>query len=124
MDNLTHTLFALTVANAGFRRAGPGTTATLVIASSVPDIEFLTGVIGGRVAYLSAHRGPTHGPLGIGLGILVAGAVFLAYRRRGRATGGQASFAALAVAGIAGVLGHVALDFATSYGTRILSPFS
>lgn len=123
MDNLTHTLFALTVANAGLRRAGRGVTATLVLASSVPDLEFVTGLTGGRLAYLSAHRGPTHGPLGLALGAAMAACVFLARRWRGPRDD-DASFPALFLAGLVGVVGHVAMDFATSYGTRVLSPFS
>lgn len=123
MDNLTHTFFALTVANAGLRRAGRGVTATLVLASSIPDLEFVTGLAGGRLAYLSAHRGPTHGPLGLALGAAMAACVFLAQRWRGPRDD-DASFPALVLAGLAGVVGHVAMDFATSYGTRVLSPFS
>jgi len=123
LDNLTHTLFALTAANAGLRRLGRGTTATLVLASSVPDLEFLTGLTGGRLAYLTAHRGPTHGPLGLALGAAMAACVYLVHRWRGRRAG-DASFPALVLAGALGVAGHVAMDFATSYGTRVLSPFS
>ncbi len=123
MDNLTHTLFALTLAHAGLRRAGRGVTATLVLASSVPDLEFVTSVAGGRLAYLSAHRGPTHGPLGLALGAAMAACVFMGRRWRGRRDD-DASFPALVLAGLVGVAGHVAMDFATSYGTRVLSPFS
>jgi len=58
VDNLTHTLVALTLANAGFRRFGRGATATLVLASNVPDLEFVTRFAdNGRLAYLAAHRG-------------------------------------------------------------------
>jgi len=123
VDNLTHTLFALTLANTGLRRAGRGVTATLVLASSVPDFEFVTGLTGGRLAYLSAHRGPTHGPLGLALGAAMAACVYLARRLR-RPREDDAPFPALVVAGLVGVITHVAMDFATSYGTRVFSPFS
>jgi membrane-bound metal-dependent hydrolase YbcI (DUF457 family) len=128
VDNITHSLFALTLANAGFRRAGRGATAALVIASNIPDIEILTALTGGRVSYLAAHRGPTHGPLGLLLGLAVAAGVWLAgrVRRRRRHTGEScraASLLALSVAATVGVVGHVAMDLATSYGTRVLSPF-
>jgi membrane-bound metal-dependent hydrolase YbcI (DUF457 family) len=122
LDNLTHTLFAFTLANAGFRRAGRGATAALAIASNVPDIEILTAFSGGRVAYLEAHRGPTHGPFGLLLAAATAGAVWLAQRRFGRSPD-RASFVSLLAASTVGVVGHVAMDFATSYGTRLLSPF-
>ena len=41
MDNLTHTLFALTLARTPLGRAGRGTTATLLLASSAPDADGL-----------------------------------------------------------------------------------
>ena len=64
MDNLTHTLFALTLARTALGRAGRGTTAALVIASNAPDLDIVT-TAGGAVSYLRWHRGPTHGPLGL-----------------------------------------------------------
>ena len=122
MDNITHSLFAVTLANAGLRRAGRGTTALLVIASNIPDIEILTAFTGGRVSYLATHRGPTHGPLALALALVAAGVVWLVQRIRGRRDG-AASVSALAAASVIGVVGHVAMDLATSYGTRVLSPF-
>ncbi len=87
VDNITHSLFAVTLANAGLRRAGRGTTATLVIASNIPDIEVLTAFTGGRLAYLAAHRGPTHGPLALALALAAAAVVWLVQRIRGRRDG-------------------------------------
>jgi len=124
VDNLTHTLFALTLANAGVRRFGRGATATLVLASNIPDLEFVTRFAdNGRLAYLAAHRGPTHGPLGLALGASMAAIVWLLNRRQ-RSAGHIASFPALVAIGMAGVAGHVLIDLGTSYGTRVLSPFS
>jgi membrane-bound metal-dependent hydrolase YbcI (DUF457 family) len=122
VDNITHSLFAVTLANAGLRGAGRGTTAALVIASNIPDIEILTALTSGRVAYLAAHRGPTHGPLALALALAAAAVVWLAQRIRGRREG-AASVPALVAASVIGVIGHVAMDLATSYGTRALSPF-
>ncbi|MBI2833775.1 MAG: metal-dependent hydrolase [Acidobacteria bacterium] len=116
MDNLTHSLFALTLARTPLRRAGHGTTLALVLASNAPDLDIVSAFAGGSASYLAQHRGPTHGLLGIvGLGILVAGVVRLAERRAKWKT-------ALGVATL-GVLLHVMMDLATSYGTRVLSPF-
>jgi membrane-bound metal-dependent hydrolase YbcI (DUF457 family) len=123
VDNITHSLFAATLANAGLRRAGRGTTAALIIASNIPDIEIVTAFTDGRVAYLAAHRGPTHGPLALALAVATAGVVWLAQRIRGRRDG-AASVPALLAASVIGVVGHVAMDLATSYGTRVLSPFT
>jgi membrane-bound metal-dependent hydrolase YbcI (DUF457 family) len=122
VDNITHSLFALTLANAGLRRAGRGSTTALVIASNIPDIEILTAFTGGRVGYLAAHRGPTHGPLGLGLAVATAAGVWLARRAFWRGERSAAFLSLLAVS-IIGFIGHIALDLATSYGTRVLSPF-
>jgi membrane-bound metal-dependent hydrolase YbcI (DUF457 family) len=123
VDNITHSLFALTLAGAGLRRAGRGATAALVIASNIPDIEILTTFTGGRVAMLADHRGPTHGPLGLGLAVATAVVVWLWTRRRRREER-PATFLALLALSTIGFLGHIALDLATSYGTRALSPFT
>ncbi len=80
MDNVTHTLFALTLARTPLARAGRGTAVALVLASNAPDID-IVATIGGAPSYLTWHRGPTHGPLGIvGLGLVVAGLVWIARR--------------------------------------------
>jgi kynurenine formamidase len=56
MDNLTHTLFAVTLARTPLGRAGRGATAALILASNAPDIDiparYITGGSGADV------RGP------------------------------------------------------------------
>ena len=132
MDNLTHSLFGATLARRRLSRAGRGTMTALVLASNIPDIDIvMTG--GGVVKYLEWHRGMTHGPLGIiGLGI-VAAALVTAGRSfcdrrwpasRARSSEPDASFAMLCAVSIIGVLLHVLMDLPTSYGMRLLSPFS
>lgn len=129
MDNLTHSLFGWTLARAGLGRGVPYATATLVVASNAPDADIVTAIAGG-VEYLAAHRGPTHGPLGVvGLGLCVAGLVWAWARwrsgRRGAApeapTGSFVRWWGLAMIG---VVGHVLMDLPTAYATRLLSPFS
>jgi hypothetical protein len=56
------------------------------------------------------------------LALATAALVWLAQRIRGRRAG-AASVPALAAASVTGVVGHIAMDLATSYGTRVLSPF-
>lgn len=131
MDNLTHSLFGLTLARAGVGRGVPYATATLVLASNAPDADIVTALVGG-IDYLAAHRGPTHGPLGvIGLGLVTAGLVAAWAHWRGRRREGGASAVTTASvarwAGLAmiGIVGHVLMeDLPTVYGTRIFSPFS
>jgi membrane-bound metal-dependent hydrolase YbcI (DUF457 family) len=145
LDNLTHTLFGLTLARTALGRAGRGTTAALVIASNAPDVD-IVATASGALTYLRWHRGPTHGPIGlIGLGLATASFVWLWYdgparlksrrlqaRRRNGEQGppdrdvvsrSRPSFSMLAVVSMIGVLMHVLMDLPTSYGTRPLSPF-
>lgn len=124
MDNVTHTLFALTLARTPLGRAGRGTTAALVVASNSPDFDIISSAAG-NAGYLTWHRGPTHGLLGIvGLGLFAATLVWTLYRgRRARDDDAAASWPGLFVVSIIGVLVHVLMDFPTSYGTRLLSPF-
>ena len=146
MDNVTHTLFAVTLARTPLGSAGRGTTAALVLASNIPDIDIMSAV-GGAAGYLRWHRGPTHGPLGVvALGLLTAAIVWSWMRwaarrkppaaaRRGdeRAEAGgfsrasvgaaPASFGMLVAVSMIGVLLHILMDLPTSYGTRLLSPF-
>lgn len=124
MDNVTHTLFGATLGRAVFQRAGRGTIAALVLASNAPDADIVMAA-GGTLDYLAWHRGPTHGPLGvIGLAALTASLVWGWQRsfERHRATE-HASFRALLSVSLAGLVGHVLMDFPTSYGTRLFSPF-
>jgi membrane-bound metal-dependent hydrolase YbcI (DUF457 family) len=127
LDNLTHSLVGWTLARAGLGRRVPGAAATLIIASNIPDIDIVTALTGGSVGYLAAHRGPTHGPLGIvGLGILSALVVYgwMAWRRR--AAPGIRTWRTvlqLSAVGVTATALHVLMDLPTSYGTRILSPF-
>jgi membrane-bound metal-dependent hydrolase YbcI (DUF457 family) len=127
LDNLTHSLVGWTLARAGLGRRVPYATATLIVASNIPDIDILTALTGGGVGYLAAHRGPTHGPVGIvGLGILSALLVYAWTAWRGRGAPGTPAWRQLpplCALGVAATTLHVLMDLPTSYGTRILSPF-
>src|SRR5438876_301320 len=80
MDNVTHTLFAATLARTPLSRAGRGTTAALILASNAPDID-IVATAGGAANYLTWHRGLTHGPLGVvGLGVVSAAIVWTGRR--------------------------------------------
>jgi membrane-bound metal-dependent hydrolase YbcI (DUF457 family) len=131
VDNLTHSLFGWTLARAGLGRRVPYATATLILASNAPDADVAVAVVAGGVEYLAAHRGPTHGPLGVaGLGLCVAGLVWTwarwrdARREPGAAAAPAGSFRRWWGLATIGVAGHVAMDLPTVYGTRLLSPFS
>lgn len=129
MDNLTHSLFGWTLARAGLGRGVPYATATLVLASNAPDLDIVTALWGGTT-YLSAHRGPSHGPLGvIGLGLVTTGIVAAWARRPGRdrveegPSQERLPWWRWLALGMTGIVGHVLLDLPTAYGTRPFSPF-
>jgi inner membrane protein len=128
MDNLTHTLFGLTLARTPLGRSGRGVTTALVLASNAPDIDIVMAARG-NASYLQWHRGPTHGLLGvIALGAIVALLVRAGQRvvdRRGPRPPGdvEAPFRLLLAASLIGVVCHILMDFPTSYGTRLLAPF-
>ena len=124
MDNLTHTLFAATLARTALRRGGRGTTTALILASNAPDID-IVATAGGALRYLEWHRGPSHGPLGIvGLGLLTAALVWSGRRMFDRQRAADlSSFRRLAIVSVVGVLLHVLMDLPTAYGTRLFSPF-
>ena len=136
---MTHTLFGATLARTPLARAGRGTTAALLLASNAPDID-IVATVGGSMKYLQWHRGPTHGPLGVvGLGLIVAALVWSGRRLYDARNGGStptppvrsgeeprpdASFATLVAVSMIGIVFHIVMDLPTSYGTRLLSPFS
>jgi len=124
MDNLTHTLFAATLARTALRRGGRGTTTALILASNAPDID-IVATAWGALKYLEWHRGPSHGPLGIvGLGLFVAGLVWSGRRMFDRRrTSDHPPYRQLAAVSLVGVLFHVLMDLPTAYGTRLFSPF-
>jgi membrane-bound metal-dependent hydrolase YbcI (DUF457 family) len=126
LDNLTHSLFGITLARTPLGRAGRGTTAALLLASNVPDIDILASARG-AAGYLAWHRGPTHGPIGIvGLAVLTAGIVragqYLNPRWPDEAP--DAPFPMLVALSAVGIVFHLLMDLPTSYGLRFLSPFN
>jgi membrane-bound metal-dependent hydrolase YbcI (DUF457 family) len=124
LDNLTHTLVGVTLVRAGLGARVPGATLTIALASNLPDADIVTAAWG-QVAYLAAHRGPTHGPLGVlALGVLAA-LLAVAWRARRREERPRIwdHFGTLVAVGTTGTLLHVLMDLPTQYGTRLLSPF-
>lgn len=126
MDNVTHSLLAVTLSRTALRRVGSGTTATLLLASNIPDVDFVAAFSSREGAYLAVHRGPTHGPIGIVvLAALTAALVrfWPAIVGRKPRHGPGASMAGLLAVALIGTTIHVLMDLPTSYGTRLLSPF-
>lgn len=116
MDNVSHSLAGWALS----RGAGParpaGTTLALILASNLPDLDFLLYARGSS-EYLLWHRGVTHSVVGLALlpPILAAG-LWIGYARRT----GFGWFLLLAFVGV-GL--HIIYDVVTPWGTMLLFPF-
>ncbi|MBI3203062.1 MAG: metal-dependent hydrolase [Myxococcales bacterium] len=135
MDNLTHILAGLVVAEVAgrvrARRAPPSAEwvraawFASAAAGNVPDLDFVyLGITGGKLGYLLHHRGHTHTLLvGVPLGAAVAlGLVWLWHRRR-RLGFDRADWAWLAALAFTGPVLHLLMDFANVYGVHPFWPF-
>jgi len=127
LDNITHTLVGLTLVRTGLGRRTPGALPAMIIASNAPDLDIVTAITGGAVPYLEAHRGTTHGVLGVLL-LAIATAIVVALVQRIGPTmmdpERRGSLKPLIRVALVGTALHVLMDLPTSYGIRILSPFS
>jgi inner membrane protein len=126
MDNITHTLTGLALANAGLNRKTRFATAALVIGSNLPDIDVLWSM-GGGAKYLEYHRGITHSILGAAvLAISLAGTIYFLGKHapppkkpRPPLSGKWMVMVCLIALG-----GHLLMDFTNQYGIRLFLPFS
>ena len=123
MDNLTHTLVGLTLAESGLKRTSRLATTTLVIAANLPDVDGLSYLFGGSTTGLTFRRGWTHGVLAMFVLPLLLVAVLLGWERLRRQPPGSRAGWLLVLAAI-GVWSHPLLDLLNTYGVRLLMPFS
>src|ERR1700741_1010190 len=127
MDNLCHTLVGAALGEAGLKRTTRIASATLMIASNLPDVDVL--VFATSTPSVAFRRGWTHGVLAdLLLPPLLTAIVMLLARRRPRGEG-QPSGPPLRARHVLalsylGVLLHVAMDLLNNYGVRLLMPFS
>ncbi|HZS09963.1 MAG TPA: metal-dependent hydrolase [Blastocatellia bacterium] len=120
MDNITHSLVGLALAETGLKRTTPLATTTLVIAANLPDIDIVTG-LAGQLFYLEHHRGVTHSLVAIPiLSLLLAAGVFVYSRRRSLG----ARFGPLCGLSLLATMTHPLLDYLNSYGWRPFQPWS
>lgn len=132
MDNLTHSLAAMTVAEVAVGMAPKARRSTLrpvlwltsVVANNLPDLDFLyAGITEGKVGYLLHHRGHTHTLVAAVPAVLlstVLGLVFARVTKRRLLPREVFSLAALA---LVGHLLHIAMDGMNSYGIHPFWPW-
>jgi inner membrane protein len=126
MDPITHTLTGAALSRAGYHRATPLATATLILAANVPDIDILAG-FGGSYASVAHRRGWTHGPIALALLPFAVLGLMLAYdrwvRRRRDPGAPPVNAPALFLLALLGTATHPLLDWMNTYGIRLLMPF-
>lgn len=135
MDNLTHTLISVLVAETVHRSVPPSavlsdrarrTVAITVMAvgGNLPDADVAyTTWAGSTIDYLLHHRGHTHTlPGALGLSVLLFGAVRLWWWRR-KIQPSAADNWFLAGLSVLATLLHIGLDFTNSYGVHPFWPF-
>ena len=132
MDNLTHAIFGLLVADVAvdavtppgsepsraFRRRARWASA---IANNLPDLDFIyRRITPGRVGYLLHHRGHTH-TLGVGL-VLGLASFLLLGRLWQRSPPTRRERQVLLALSLLGTWLHVAMDFTNNYGVHPFWP--
>lgn len=122
MDPLAHALFGGALAKSPVGRRSPLSAAALVVGSIAPDVDLITWWLGGRDAWIKAHAGLTHSPVGLVL-LGLALVPFLRWvereftsRHSVFAVGGRPGTCATAV--MVGLALHVPLDLLTDHGAR------
>ncbi len=126
MDNLSHTLAALALGQAGLNRKTRFATVTLIVGANLPDIDLVSG-LGGAATYLKYHRGITHSILGAALLATALGALAYFVGRKvppAKKPGPPIDARWLLVVSWIALASHVLMDFTNSYGTRPFLPFS
>jgi inner membrane protein len=125
VDNVTHTLTAVALSEAGLNRKTRFATLALVVGANLPDID-LVWAYGGTATYLKYHRGITHSFLGVTvLAALLASIIYFAGRgaapkKNAPPLDGRWLFLLCWV----GTASHLLLDFTNQYGVRPFLPFS
>ena len=135
MDNLTHSLFGVAVAEAACqviskkRDLSPQMRGLFyfvsILANNFPDLDLLYRFLDPtRLGYLLHHRGHTHTFLWVWpqIFLLLAG-IFIVARLRKKSLDRREGVALFSIATIGFHL-HISLDFLNSYGVHPLSPFN
>lgn len=138
MDNVTHSLAGLLIAEAGGRLRARQTDSepsnrfrmfaaiSSMLTANLPDADLLfSGTGGDRLWYMLHHRGHTHTAIGVLLGaVLMWSAASLVWRWRARAWPERADARWLFGVLLVSALSHLVLDWTNSYGVHPFWPFN
>src|SRR5690349_16282166 len=134
MDNVTHSLAGLLLAESAVRLRGRASLRTThlgavaatasVVAANLPDADlFYTGGGGDRLAYMLHHRGYTHTVIGVVIGAaLMWGAAMLVLRWRSRQWSPRSDTRWLFALLLVSTVSHLVLDWTNSYGVHPFWP--
>lgn len=128
MDNVTHALVGVTLAELALPASAPRSTRRVlmtaaVVAASAPDLDLIyTGLTAAPLGYLLHHRGHSHTWPGlVVLGMLIMAALRLWPSARLVLQQERRRFVLLLAAGLAS---HLVLDAFNGYGTHLLYPLT
>lgn len=123
MDNLCHTLVGAALGEAGLKRRTRFGSATLMIASNLPDLDVL--VFATDLPSVAFRRGWTHGTVAQALLPIALTAVMSVVGRMYPIRGDRhpVRVRSLLLLAYVGLLSHIALDLLNTYGVRLLLPF-
>jgi inner membrane protein len=134
MDNLTHSLIAVFVADATLtlrrlggakieRHAAVAAIFSSIVANNIPDIDFvLTPLTGGSLGYLLHHRGHTHTIAATPLMAGVTLALVWSWLRLTRRSLPRHEWLWLALFAVVGQLLHLTCDWWNNYGVHPFWP--
>jgi membrane-bound metal-dependent hydrolase YbcI (DUF457 family) len=120
MEAITQALASVALARCGFRRLTPMAMAIVVTAGLAPELDWLS-VFGGARVFLEAHRTAGDSLLGIVILAAVIAPVFVGIGGR---VGKDVRFVPAFCTALAGGGLHLLLDLTSSYGAKLLWPFS
>ena len=123
MDNLTHTLVGAVLGRMGLKRLSPRAMPALIVAANLPDIDsFVAPLIRAGSARRPPRLHPRHRRPR--RRCLLGSRNRLAWERLRPCKEGPLKLGGLLLVCFLGALSHPLLDFITTYGTRLLEPFS
>jgi inner membrane protein len=123
VDNLTHSLVGALLGRMGLKRLTPYAMPALILAANLPDIDsFIARPLG--IEPIAEHRGFTHGIGGMLTMPFLAATIILLWQKLRPSKEGPIRLGGLLICCFIATLSHPILDFITSYGTRLLEPFS